>query len=102
MQGASLKKIVFFTAYILVNLAPVYGLSAIFLGAAKVPPLVVLAPIFLIFIPAYAYLLSLKCGQCRKPIYTVEHMKAAPGGLTRLPLHIFRRCPECSHPTDLA
>lgn len=82
------------------HLTPIYGLFAIISYMYNIPAWVVLFPLFFVFIPATAYLMTIKCRNCHSAVYTVEHLRKAPGGLRKLPLHIFHECPECGSRID--
>jgi ribosomal protein S27AE len=84
----------FAVAYWLMHLAPIYVIVAIGLGMAGIPGPVVLAPI-LIFVVAAAYLASRRCPHCGATIYTADNLKRVQGGLSRIPVYRFSRCPMC-------
>lgn len=92
-----MRKALFGLSYGVMCITPLYPFAAIALASSGAPAWVALAPIPFLFIPATLYLLSRRCEDCRAKLYTVEHLKRAPGGLRRFPLPVFRTCPECGH-----
>ena len=92
-----MSKVLFRLSYGVMHATPLYPFAAIALASYGAPAWMALAPIPLLFIPATLYLLSRRCPDCQEKLYTVEHLKRAPGGMGRFPLHVFRACPACGH-----
>jgi hypothetical protein len=91
------KRFLFALSYALVHVGPIYGLFGYVLLTQYLPDWLIVLPIFAVFVPAGAYLTTLRCPACGQKIYTTAHMRAAPGGYFRIPLYVFRECPECGH-----
>ncbi len=97
----TMRRALFILSYSIMHLGPIYVIMGMMAGSYfAVPGWVVVLPVFVIFVPAGLYMLSRRCPSCGNLIYTVEHMKKAPGGLYRVPIHIFRSCPVCGHKLD--
>ena len=82
-------------SYVVLHVAPLYAVFAIVVGAMGSDPRLLLAPVFVLFAPAGAYIASYRCRICGRQVFTKETLKAAPGGLRRVPVYLFRHCPAC-------
>ena len=94
----TMNRTLFLLSYGALHLSPVYVLAAAVAGTYGVDGWLVLLPMMFGFVPASIYLITRRCSNCGSPIYTVDHMKKAPGGINRIPIYRWRNCPECGHP----
>ncbi len=92
-----MRKALFMLSYGAMYTTPLYAVAAIILAAVGAPAWAALLPVFLIYIPATAYLMSRRCPNCRSLIYTTEHLKSAPAGWRRFPMPVFHACLDCQH-----
>lgn len=92
-----MRKALFMLCFGVMATTPIYGVAVFILHANDAPAWAALSPIFLLYIPATAYLMSRRCPNCRSLIYTTDHLKASPNRWRRFPMPIFDACPDCRH-----
>jgi hypothetical protein len=88
-------RVIFIVSYVLLNLSPLFVVTAIILGSMGIEGWVLVLPFFLIQAPAGAYIASYRCFCCGNVVYTVAHLKQVPGGLKHFPIYYFHNCPSC-------
>lgn len=84
----------FTAAYWLMQLAPIYAVAGIVLGAMGVPGPVVLTPM-LLFVAAAAYIARRKCPHCGSTVYTADNMRKVGANKLQFPAFRFRHCVAC-------
>lgn len=90
------SRILFWISYISMNIIPLYVILALFFFQENLSKWAILLPIFFIGVPSGIFLALYKCKNCNNRVYTVSHLKSVPGGLKRVPLYLFKICPECN------
>lgn len=90
------NKRLFAVAYWTMHLSPLYAVMMIVARGYGVPGWIALLPLCIVFLPAAAYIISVKCRHCGAPIYTTENLNKVPRGFRKIPLHRFNRCPKCN------
>jgi hypothetical protein len=97
-MGRIVRRFVFWITYALASVAPLYVPVAVVMGSLGVQALLVLAPVFLLFVPSAHYLLLMTCDSCHKRVYTAAHLRSASKRTWAFVPPFFSRCPECGHP----
>lgn len=82
-------------SYVLIHIAPLYVVFGLIAGMMGADGRWVVAPFFVLFAPAGAYIAAYRCRACGRQVFTQDTLKAAPGGPKRVPLYLHTRCPAC-------
>ncbi len=90
----------FWVIYLVLRILPIYGIIMGIFFQELLSFWTVFFPIIFIGAPAVFYVMSLKCNNCGKHIYTTDHINNVKTGFRKFPPGVYADCPECHAPIE--